>query len=148
MMLLIQISIVKIHDPMKQNHIVCTFEIFMQSSQSLYRLESQISFLYKFARPLKRQITKIRRKWTDILNTLRRIYMIEQFFPLTLFDIIYIYIIRHDYNCINDSFIIFSFNILISVLFLSFCAIDVKHISLRNPKNGHKDVKIHSIMCH
>ena len=61
-MLLIQISIVKIYDPMKQNHIVCTFEIFMQSSQSLYRLESQISFLYKFARPLKRQITKIRRK--------------------------------------------------------------------------------------
>ena len=62
---------------MKQNHIECTFEIFMQRLQSLYRLESQISFLYKFARPLKRQITTIRRKGADILNTLRRIEIVE-----------------------------------------------------------------------
>ena len=53
------------------------------------------------------------------------------------------------YNGINDSFIIFFFIQQLNVsTFLSFCAIDVKHISLRNPKNEHKDVKIHSIMCH
>ena len=68
---------IKIHDSLKQNRIECTFEIFMQRLQSLYRLESQISFLYKFARPLKRQITKIRRKLTDTFDTLRRVEMIE-----------------------------------------------------------------------
>ena len=45
------------------------------------------------------------------------------------------FIVRYCYNGINDSFIIFFIQQLNVSTFLSFCAIDVKHISLRNPKN-------------